>query len=77
MNFSLAIFYGIDYWAHVELARKSSPNMEIEAELSDVVDLTTVTVHEAELPLPKQRGGASHMGRIDKAFDNLKRIRVR
>ena len=50
--------------------------MEIEAELSDVVDLTTapaVTVHEAKLPIPKQRGGASHMG-IDKAFD--KRIRV-
>ena len=57
------------------MARKSSPNMEIEAELSDVVDLTPVTVHEAKLPLQKQRGGASHMG-IDKAFDNLKRIRV-
>ena len=50
--------------------------MEIEAESNDVVDLTSapaVIVHEAKLPTPKQRGGASHMG-IDKAFDKRTRV---
>lgn len=76
VNFLLAIFYGIDHRAHIELARKTSCNMEIEAELSNVVDLTmapAVIVHEAKLPIPKQRGGASHMG-IDKAFDKRTRV---
>ena len=46
-------FLELTTWVHIELARQTSPNMETEAELNDVVDLTMapeVTIHEAQLP---------------------------
>ena len=78
-EFLIRPFSLLDHWAHLEMTRNFRPKMEMEIDAEkaeDVVDLTavpTVIVHEAKLPKPKQRGGASHMG-IDKAFDKRTRV---